>query len=131
MVIFMTFLQYHSHLGLLLSILDNSPVVKEGEDITITCTPSVPTVQVVWDTPIASFSNETLVSYSEPLRHNITIHSANLNHEGNYTCRVFGDTDRMGAAATAYVHVRESESIEVNVHSRVTFLYTYFCNRMF
>jgi len=113
------FMLYLSHIDLLLTILDNSLIVKEGEDITITCTPSVSTVQVIWDTPIALFSNETLVSYSEPLRHNITIHNANLNHEGNYSCRVFGDRDAMVAAATAYVHVRESEFVSVKVHSLV------------
>ena len=116
---FMTFLLYLSHIDLVLTILDNSLVVKEGEDITITCTPSVPTVQVVWDTPIALFSNETLVSYSEPLRHNLTIHDANLKHEGNYSCRVVGDRDRMVAAVTAHVHVRQSELISVDVCSLV------------
>ena len=110
---------YLPHIDLFLTILDNSLIVKEGEDIIITCTPSVPTVQVVWDTPIALFSNETLVSYSEPLQHSITIHNANLNHEGNYSCRVFGDRNRTVAAATAYVHVQESKSISVEVRSLV------------
>ena len=92
-------------------------MVKEGEDITITCTPSVPTVQVVWDSEIEYFSNETPFSYSEPLRHNITIHNATRNHGGNYSCRVLGDIYGVVATAMAYVHVRESELISVKVHS--------------
>ena len=119
---------YIPHLDLVLTILDNSLVVKEGEDITFTCTPSESTIQVVWDTPIALFSNETLVSYSEPLRHSITIHNATSDHEGNYSCRVLEDQNAAVATAMAFVHVRESELISViYMHMRQS-LYTY---RMF
>lgn len=104
------------HLGLLLTILDSSPVVKEGDDITITCVPSVSTVHVVWDTPFALFSNETRVSYSEPFQHSITVHNANLDQAGDYYCRVFGDRNGSVTTATAYLHVRQSEWCSVKLH---------------
>ena len=124
---YVSFLLYISHLDLVLTILDNSLAVKEGEDITITCTPSVPTVQVVWDTPVGI---EALVNYRDPLHHSITIHNAILNHEGNYSCRVLGDKNV--ATAMAFVHVRESELIGVkymHMHVRIHCTPTHF-NRM-
>ena len=122
----MTFLLHIPHLDLFLTILESTPVVKEGEDVIITCTPSVTTVQVVWDTPIALISSEARFSYSEPLRHNLTIHNANLNHEGNYSCRVLGDVAAIVATVVAYVHVQESELISVNsTFTCVSSLYIY------
>ena len=98
--------------------------MKEGENRTLTCIPSIRTVQLLWDTPITAFNNETLISYSEPLRHNITIHNASLNHEGNYTCRVAGDRNGVVAAVTAFVNVRESELIVLSLTGTIVLYYS-------
>lgn len=88
--------------------------MKEGEDHFLFCIPSIPTVQLVWDTPSATSNNEAVITYSEPLRHNLTIHNANVNHEGNYTCRVAGDRNGVIAPVTVFVNVQESELTAVS-----------------
>ena len=84
-------------------------VVKEGEDMDITCSPSSPAVALEWDIPVAASSDGTVVRYNEPLRHTLTIRNANLNHEGTYTCRVVRDRGGVVSAASASVKVRESK----------------------
>lgn len=95
--------------GLSLSIIDNDLVVKEGDDISITCLPSSSEVGLEWEIPLSASSDGTLVKYEGPLRHTLTIQNANINHEGNYTCRVVGDEDGVISPLTAFVKVRESK----------------------
>ena len=80
--------------------------VKEGESVTLTCTPLSETVTMDWELP----HNTTVVQYQEPLRHTLTIHGANINHNGSYTCSVVGDET---SSITAYVRVLESKIIEL------------------
>ena len=97
-----------------LTIPDDALVVKEGDDVDITCIPLSPTVALEWELP-ASVSDDatTMVDYEELLRHTITLRRANIRHMGHYTCRVVGDVDRTITAASASVRVRESKkSIE-------------------
>ena len=87
--------------------------MKEGDDISITCSPSLPSVAVVWDIPIAASNDDSVIEYAEPLRHRVTIRNANINHEGNYTCRVMGDTNEVVSSSTAFVKVLESKPLIV------------------
>ena len=96
-------------IDLTLTITETDLVVKEGEDIDITCSPSSPNVALEWGIPVAASSEGTVVSYNEPLRQTLTIRNANLNHEGTYTCRVVGDREGVVSAASASVKVRESK----------------------
>ena len=95
--------------GLSLSIIDNDLVVKEGDDISITCLPSSSEVGLEWEIPLSAASDGTLVENEEPLRHTLTIRNANINHEGNYTCQVVGDEDGVIPTVAAFVKVRESK----------------------
>ena len=92
------------HTGLSLSITNDDLVVKEGDDLSITCVPSTSTVGLDWETPPG-----VVVEYDEPLRHTVTIRNANINYEGYYICRVAGDVLGEIANDTAYVKVRESK----------------------
>ena len=92
------------HAGLFLSITNDDLAVKEGDDLSITCTPSTSTVGLEWKTPLGA-----VVEYDEPLRHTVTIRNANINYEGQYICRVAGDVLGEIANDTAYVKVRESK----------------------
>ena len=104
----------HHITGLALTITEGRRVVKEGDDISITCSPSSPSVAVVWDIPIAASNDDSnVVEYAEPLRHRVTIRNANINHEGNYTCRVLGDTNGVVSSSTAFVKVLESKPLIV------------------
>ena len=80
--------------------------VQEGESVSLSCTPLPETVALDWELPHPS----TVVQYQEPLRHTLTIHGANINHNGNYTCSVVGDET---SSITAYVRVLESKIIEL------------------
>ena len=80
--------------------------VQEGESVSLTCMPLPKTVALDWELPHPS----TVVQYQEPLRHTLTIHGANINHNGNYTCSVVGDET---SSITAYVRVFESKIIEL------------------
>lgn len=96
--------------GLSVSIPNNDLVVKEGDDIIVTCLPSSLEVAVEWDISTAhGILEPNTVEYDEPLRHTLVIHSANISHQGNYTCRVVGDIDGVIPSATAAIKVRESK----------------------
>ena len=103
----------HHKTGLTLTITEGMRVVKEGDDISITCSPSSLSVAVVWDIPIAALNDDSVVEYTEPLRHRVTIRNANINHEGNYTCHVLGDTSGVVPSSTAFVKVLESKLLIV------------------
>ena len=77
--------------------------VKEGESVSLSCTPLPETVTLYWELPHPS----TVVQYHEPLRHTLTIHGANISHNGNYTCSVVGDDEAF--SITVYVRVLESK----------------------
>ena len=80
--------------------------VQEGESVSLTCMPLPETVALDWELP----HTNTEVQYQEPLRHTLTIHGANINHNGNYTCSVVGDET---SSITAHVRVLESKIIEL------------------
>jgi hypothetical protein len=88
--------------GLSLSVTEDDLVVKEGDDLSITCVPSTSTVGLEWEIPTGA-----VVEYDGPLRHTVTIRNANINHEGHYICRVAGDILGEISSATAFVKVRE------------------------
>ena len=101
---------FHIYPELSLTIPDVALVVKEGENIDITCIPSSPTVALEWELPVSVSDNAaTMVDYDEPLHHTISLRRANIRHMGDYTCRVVGDVDRTITAASASVRVRESK----------------------
>jgi hypothetical protein len=83
--------------------------VKEGENLDVICTPSLETVGLEWEQPQTVVFNEatTVVQYREPLRHTLTIRTANINHNGSYTCSVVGDEPRVISPITASVRVLE------------------------
>ena len=83
--------------------------MKEGDDLGITCKPSTATVALEWEIPITASTNGAVVEYDEPLRHTVTIHNANIGHEGQYICRVAGDVLGEVSSDTAFVKVRESK----------------------
>ena len=84
--------------------------MKEGDDLNIVCKPSSETVGLEWVLPEAVSKNaDTVVEYSEPLRHVLTIRNANIKHSGVYTCGVFGDVNGTISGDSATVRVRESK----------------------
>lgn len=104
----MCFVLLHS-VGLSLSIPHSNLVVREGDDIIITCLPSF-SVAVEWiSTTARGIVEPNTVEYDDPLSHMLVIHNANISHQGNYTCRVVGDTDGVIPTATATVNIRESK----------------------
>ena len=98
------------HTELSLSITNDDLVVKEGDDLSITCVPSTATVGLEWEIPITASTTGAVVEYDEPLRHTVTIRNANIHHEGHYICRVAGDVLGEISSATAFVKVRESKN---------------------
>ena len=92
------------HADLSLSVTEDDLVVKEGDDLSITCVPSTSTVGLEWEIPTGA-----VVEYDGPLRHTVTIRNANINHEGHYICQVVGDVLGEISSATAFVKVRESK----------------------
>ena len=104
MIVFMLHL-----IGLTLTIRNKDLVVKEGDDLNIVCEPSSETVGLEWVLPEAVSNNaDTVVEYSEPLRHVLTIRNANIKHSGVYTCGVLGDMNGTISRDSATVRVRES-----------------------
>ena len=84
--------------------------MKEGDDLNIMCEPSSETVGLEWVLPEAVSNNaDTVVEYSEPLRHVLTIRNANIKHSGAYTCGVLGDVNGTIPSDSATVRVRESK----------------------
>ena len=94
--------------------------VKEGEDLDVVCTPSPETVGLEWELPQTVVSNgaTTVVQYREPLRHTLTIRTANINHNGSYTCSVVGDEQGVVSPITANVRVLESKSVHFKLFFR-------------
>ena len=103
--------------GLSLSIANDDLIVKEGDDLSITCKPSTTTVAVEWEIPITAFTNGAVVEYDEPLRHTVTIRNANIGHEGQYICRVAGDVLGEVSSDTTFVKVRESKKYMNHIFS--------------
>ena len=96
--------------GLPLIIRNKDLVVKEGDDLNIVCEPSSETVGLEWVLPEAVSNNaDTVVEYSEPFRHVLTICNANIKHSGVYTCGVLGDVNGTIPSDSATVRVRESK----------------------
>ena len=94
--------------GLSLSVTNDDLVVKEGDDLTITCVPSTSTVGLEWEIPPGA-----VVEFDEPLRHTVTIRNANIAHEGRYICQVAGDVLGVISNDTAFVKVRESKKFTI------------------
>ena len=83
--------------------------MKEGNDLNIVCEMSSETVGLEWVLPEAVSNNaDTVVEYSEPLRHVLTIRNANIKHSGVYMCGVLGDVNGTISRDSATVRVRES-----------------------
>ena len=96
--------------GLTLTIRNKDLVVKEGDDLNVVCEPTSETVGLEWVLPEAVSNNaDTVVEYSELLRHVLTLRNANIKHSGVYTCGVLGDVNGTIPSDSATVRVRESK----------------------
>ena len=84
-----------------LSISPAFKEVEEGEDFTLTCTSTIPGVQVIWDDPLSGESSNVVFNLET-----LTVSGAMEFNSGNYTCSVLepGEEEAV-ASAIATVEV--------------------------
>ena len=86
------------------TISPQSKEVNEGDDFTLTCTPSILGLEFDWDHP-NRFSDFPNVEFSQPLQESITVFGAMRSNEGSYTCRIREMREAVIASANATVDI--------------------------
>lgn len=76
-------------IGLQIKRSFSSVTLLEGDSVTLTCTPSLDVIVVLWTHGSSNISQREDITYDTPiLKHSLTIASTRLNDSGNYSCRV-------------------------------------------
>ena len=89
-----------------ISVPDGNFTIREGENVTISCNPSDPRVQLTWSADTFFFSDD--VVYDSDLRHSLTVISA--DQDRTFYCHVRGDEqEQLVSPGVVYVNVLRSE----------------------